>query len=42
MKKRHILFSLVKIWEIRCPLDIKSDPKYLATQQKGDPLGRKR
>ncbi len=32
----------VKIWEIRYPLDIKSDPKYLATQQKGDPLGRKR
>ena len=29
----------VNIWEIRYPLDIKSDPKYLATQQKGDPLG---
>jgi len=32
----------VKVWEIRYPLDIKSDPKYLATQQKGNPLGRKR
>lgn len=32
----------VKIWEIRYPLDIKSDPKYLATQQKGSPLERKR
>ena len=32
----------VKIWEICYPLDIKSNPKYLETQQKDNPLGRKR
>ena len=34
--------SPVKIWEIRYPLDIKSNPKYLETQQNGNLRRRKR